>query len=825
MSIAVGTNHYAYTLTDPVTSEPFTVSVWFKLPDITTSYALAALDHPTTSGYKILGAINAGGASAGDPVQSYNYDGSTFGLAASTTGYTSGTWHHACGVFNTTADRRSFLDGGSKGTNTTSVTGTGTELIICRRRRNSALGQMPSGSYIAEVAVWNSALSDANVALLAAGTNPKDVAGGPVAYWPLTTVTTNTDEIGSNDLTESTTLTYSSDHPTISSPGASSIEATLSGLGEIDLSPLTVTYHLAETKLSGLGGIVVSPNITNANVLGNQIPSVIALPTPGRSSSTKGSSANNWVVTPKLITHLPDSGIRGAVTPIPAAQNKYQGSAVVRGAGRYWFERAHLLPRLVQDVGVVISDQTINCELYNADRKNAITVSSITDNLGTGYVVTGVPTPPFNIASQVGLPFTIKVLRSGDLTINASYTLTLSTGETYTIYIIGSRVVLFPIRPEAPLREHLIFDTKIIEAVDGSEQRIANRQYPRGLFEATFKSGQRKIEMLLFDRQARIVSWPAWHQPSYLSADHAVDDLTVTVDTTAYGNFYVGGYAIVLQDEDYYDALRIASKTATSLTFESGLSYNYAKNTQVMPLLTAYVEANSASLKYPYNQQYFNLRIHTDPEVNDIADDSAWNKYNSKPFMDGPNLIEGGQLAEALRTKVFVIDNLTGLRSQATAWDHNKRYSKKGWKTNSRQELWELYELLHFLKGRQVSFYIPTFWKDLVINDTMLIGTFALNMANIGYTINARQRWPKQFIRIHLKTGSILIREIQNSTEVSEVQEQLTLNASWPATYQPDDIERVEFLEKVRLDIDDIIVVHYNALGQSECVVPIKEVD
>jgi len=452
-------------------------------------------------------------------------------------------------------------------------------------------------------------------------------------------------------------------------------------------------------------------------------------------------------------------------------------------------------------------------------------VSSITNNLGTGITVAGVPATPFDIEPQNSLEFTLTVESAGDVTIAASYTLTLSTGEEYTVYITGTRIVLMPFRPEAPLREHLIFDTKIIEAVDGSEQRIANRQYPRGMFEVTFKAGQKELEMILFDRQAKVVGWPAWHQPAYLSGAHAVDDLTVTVNTTDYANFYVGGYAIVLQDQYYFDALKIESMTSTTLTFESGLSRNYATKTQVMPLLTAYVEASSASLKYAYNQQYLNVRIHVDPVVNDISDDSAWSVYEGKPFMDDSNMLKGGQLAEALRTKVFVIDNLTGLRTQVTGWDHNKRYSKKGWKTNSRQQTWELRQLLHFLKGRQVSFYIPTFWKDIVPNQTMLIGTSVLNMANIGYTINARQRWPKQFIRIIFKDETILVREIQSSAEVDQAQEQLTLDQAWPADYEPEDIERIEFLEKVRLDVDDIVIIHYNALGQSECIVPIKEVE
>jgi hypothetical protein len=798
------------------------------VPDITGNYVACALDLPAASGYKILGSVDAGGGVAGDPVRAYAYNGSGYGIADTSTGYSANTWVHACGVFTSATLRAAFINGGGKVTDTANIVGAVTELVLCRRRRLAAIGNFPSGSYIAEVAVWSSALGDAQVAMLAGGTNPKDVAGASlVAYWTLTQADTNTDTKGSNDLTEAGGISYSSDHPSISPPSAGPIlaEATLSGEGGIIVIP-KLTVCQPKTTLSGTGGMIAVPSVSNPLNIGSVIgsPPTLAV-SPGQDPGANQGTGDVWLQPAPQLMNALLSGPLSSVTRHPADNNTANGAGIVSGHETPWFGVAHLIPRLLQDLGNVISDQTVNCELYNADRSEAITVASITNNLGTGMIVSGVPATPFDIKSQDGLIFSVKVSHTGDLTIDGDYTLTLSTGETYTLYFIGSRIVLFPIRPEAPLHEHLIFDTKIIEAIDGSEQRISNRQYPRGMFEATFKSGQKKLEMLLFDRQSKVVAFPAWHEPAYLAGAHAVDDVTVTVNTTDYANFYVGGYAVVIQDENFYDALKIESMTPTTLTFESGLSYNYANNVQVMPLLTAYIEASSASLKYAYNQQYFNLRIHTDPEINDIADDSAWDQYDGKPFMDDPNMIQGGQLAEALRTKVFVIDNLTGLRTPTTGWDHNKRYSKKGWKTNNRQELWELRQLLHFLKGKQVSFYIPTFWKDIVVTDTMLIGTFALNMDNIGYTINARQRWPKQFMRIIFKDGTILIREIQNSAEVSETQEQLTLDAGWPATYEPEDVERIEFLEKVRLDVDDITIIHYNALGQSECVVPIKEVD
>lgn len=721
--------------------------------------------------------------------------------ARTTVGATTSTWEHAVFVFNSDTDRRVYLNGTNKVTDTTSavVTGIGSLVVGSLWQHNQT--QALTGS-LAEVAFYGSALSDANVALLAGGSSPNNVdSGNLLSYYTL--LLDNSEDGGGTALTEVASPTYSSsDHPPVA------------GL------------TLREPTFLGIGSLTVTAGVSNINHLGIIPASPVTLTQPGWDPACDQGSISQWN-TPIPIEQ-PILAASTSVEPTdqqPMDQEKHGGAGPIAGIDTRWFEAAHLIPRLVQDLGNVISDQVIQCELYNADRHNSITVTSIVDNLGSGFQVGGVPATPFDIETQDGLQFTLTVLGTGDLTIDGTYTLILSTGEEYVLTVIGSRIVLFPIRPEAPLREHLIFDTKIVEAVGGTEQRRANREFPRGLFEATYRKGRKEIEMLLFDRQAKIVAVPAWHEPAFPTSVYSIDDVTVNVNTTDYANFYVGGYAVVLEDQYTFDALRIESMTATSLTFESGLSFDYTTRAEVMPLMTAYIEPASASLKKPYNDQDFNLRFHIDPTDNDIADSSGWSTYDGQVFLDDPNLIAGGQLTEALRTKVVVIDNLTGLRSQVSAWEHNKRYSKKGFKTNTRAELWKLRQLLHYFKGKQVSFYIPTFSKDIVPTEDMLIGTFGITMANIGYTINARERWPKQVIRVVFTDGSKLTRTIQDSSEVSSGVEQLTLDLAWPATHTPDEIERIEFLEKIRLDIDDIVIVHYNALGQSQCIVPVKEVD
>lgn len=558
--------------------------------------------------------------------------------------------------------------------------------------------------------------------------------------------------------------------------------------------------------------------------LGHLLEPVLMPIIPGWDSAANPGAGESWNNVVPLAIAAIVGGEASYPGTVPADETDHAGAGIVDGAEIPWFETAHLLPRVVQDVGNVVSEQVINCELYNADRQEIITVSSITDNLGIGVAVTGVPSTPFDIGPQRSLLFDIEVQQTGDLVISGDYTLTLSTGETYTIYIVGFRIVLLPIRPETPLREHLIWETKILTAIEGDEQRIANAGVPRGEFEFILKDSIKRAEVILFDRQSKLLAVPAWHEPSFLTSAGAEDDFTINVEETRYGNFYEGGYAIVFQDEYTFDALKIDSLTATSITFTSGLTASFTSNTQVMPLMLAYAEATIPIVNGVYNEKVIDVKLKVRATDHDIADDSVFSIYNSKVFLDDPNYLPDGQLQEALKTKVYVLDNRTGEYNQFSLWQRAIRSSGKGFKTNTRKELWELRQLLHFLKGQQVSFYIPSFTKDLVPITTLVNSNSTFTMDNIGYTRNVDDRWSKKVFRIHLKNGTILTRTIQNSSEVSAAVEQLTVDTAWPYDIEPADIERVEFLSKVRFAADDIVIIHDNALGWARCVVPTVEV-
>ena len=168
----------------PVTAYPLTMACWFYSDDAAADQGLMSIidkDAPD----QWLAALHARGGIAGDPVRASVRAGTQVNVVT-TTGYSVNTWHHACGVFASTTSRDVFIDGDSKGSNTTSSSPSGVDRISVGRQGDSTPGNYMSGR-IAEAAVWNVALNDFEIALLATpGITPNRIRPDNLrGYWPV----------------------------------------------------------------------------------------------------------------------------------------------------------------------------------------------------------------------------------------------------------------------------------------------------------------------------------------------------------------------------------------------------------------------------------------------------------------------------------------------------------------------------------------------------------------------------------------------------------------------------------------------------------------
>src|ERR1700741_5384202 len=91
----------------------------------------------------------------------------------------------ACGVWSASKSRSAYFNGGGKATNSATQTPSGINATAIGAFLDTSPDRYHAGM-VAEAAIWNVALTDAEVAVLAAAISPLAVRPGSlVAYWPL----------------------------------------------------------------------------------------------------------------------------------------------------------------------------------------------------------------------------------------------------------------------------------------------------------------------------------------------------------------------------------------------------------------------------------------------------------------------------------------------------------------------------------------------------------------------------------------------------------------------------------------------------------------
>ncbi|QDP48630.1 MAG: putative concanavalin A-like lectin/glucanases superfamily protein [Prokaryotic dsDNA virus sp.] len=125
--------------------------------------------------------------------------------------YTAGNWHHAAGVWASDSSRIAYLDGTAGTEETTARQPSGiNRLVIGEWAGNQG---RPLDGFIAEVAIWNVALTASEIAILADGFTANQVRPHSlISYYPM--VRDYIDVMGNNLVTPNNTVVYG-DHTRI----------------------------------------------------------------------------------------------------------------------------------------------------------------------------------------------------------------------------------------------------------------------------------------------------------------------------------------------------------------------------------------------------------------------------------------------------------------------------------------------------------------------------------------------------------------------------------------------------------------------------------
>jgi hypothetical protein len=150
----------------PITGAPFTMSCWFR-PTSNAGVALLSIGiNGGTDRFQMSCIANS------TPVTAAAVQSGTTGQSVASGTAALDTWHHGAAVFTSSTSRIAYFNGTAGAENTTSAAPSGVALFNIAARWFTALGGFFPGS-IAEVVMWNAALSASEIASLAKGFNPR----------------------------------------------------------------------------------------------------------------------------------------------------------------------------------------------------------------------------------------------------------------------------------------------------------------------------------------------------------------------------------------------------------------------------------------------------------------------------------------------------------------------------------------------------------------------------------------------------------------------------------------------------------------------------
>lgn len=158
-----GSTAYLSASSTLLTNEPIDVVIYGNADIDTSNIFLFSLGNNGASGFY---GVNWAGNVASDLLRATKHDDAgTAGVSVTSAGFTTGTWINSAASFISDTSRASFKDGGSKGTNTTSISDPTPDFIgIGVLLRSTAAGFFDGK--LAECYVMDTNVSDANRAII-----------------------------------------------------------------------------------------------------------------------------------------------------------------------------------------------------------------------------------------------------------------------------------------------------------------------------------------------------------------------------------------------------------------------------------------------------------------------------------------------------------------------------------------------------------------------------------------------------------------------------------------------------------------------------------
>jgi len=423
-----------------------------------------------------------------------------------------------------------------------------------------------------------------------------------------------------------------------------------------------------------------------------------------------------------------------------------------------------------------------------------------------GITLAAPANPPTTYGMLESRLHNVSVSLDGPPVIEASFTFQFPD-EVPTLAISGRRVVVFGLKPNWAdgWLERLSWATDVLTARDGTEQRVALRAHPRRTLEFSILAGGDEaplLDVLLSAWQARVYALPIWPDKSLLAAPVAAGSTVIPL-ATANLEYEIDGLLVIGSDSRNSEAAEVLSVAGNSVTLKQPLLQAWPAGAFVTPARTARLRLTQAVTR-------MTEAIATARLVFEIAGTTSIGKADAPTsflsipvWLTRPNRVrdvdtEYQRLAEVLDfdTGITAVDDHAARPFVRRAFDYLFK---------NRSEIATFRGWLAARAGRLTAFWHPTWDASIVPLKKILSNQTVMTVASRGFALYFNPMPGRSEAGFLHKNGNWYFRAVLGfGVGVSGAEEVMTIDQAFGFDANPEDWLAIYFLEKTRLDADQI---------------------
>ena len=467
--------------------------------------------------------------------------------------------------------------------------------------------------------------------------------------------------------------------------------------------------------------------------------------------------------------------------------------------GTFFFDNVFLTPPVI-NAGVVVPGAEFSFELWHSF-VDAKVLAGVTQTGAFGVELNGATSGALYAFTSFAYGVS---LNQGNGLVDYRASFDFGSGSEYSFRLTASMALVMPERIDWSTQPEMSIQylTEVIEAFDGTEQRIALRDTPR--CSLGYMYSMTDEQQYLFDNKistsAGTMLVPLWPLQCRLARGISIGDSLISLaDVSAH---LESSESILVSEHDRHEILSIESVDELAMTLSTLAKNDFSESAIVVPLRIAYPadESNSTSILRGFDQHSITYEVDETQIQKPIPVDD-FERLNSRPiFPFRPD--RSKDVTTQYNRLRETLDPLIGARS---IFDRAKGAVKILGQTFtffSEAERQRFEDFAELMNGAQGEFYIEGPGQALELSEDIVGPTYKVKIKSSGYSNFANSRSLATHIAIKLYNGTTIYRTILSATGNPDATETITTKEATTAL-KISNIETIVPLYIARFDSDE----------------------